>query len=159
MPFQVKHRGRGGSFSCQEAQSLFDKHIQNFVRRLKKDKAIQMMQSEFNLSEERAELIFDIFNKDENNEMSIWEFQQFYVCLGYSTNEYLDMFKELEVDGTGCVDIDKLWDHMKNIKTISGRNPTDLELEKYIKGTAGSEKTIDFTKFINLICSLKMLKG
>ena len=65
-------------------QTIFDKYIHNNVRKLKKDAAIKMMETEFSLSEEQAAAMFDTFDKDQNGVMSLWEFQQFYQCVGTS---------------------------------------------------------------------------
>ena len=41
-----------------------------------------MFQNEFGLNEVEAESMFDTFDKDKNEIMSIWEFQQFYSTAG-----------------------------------------------------------------------------
>ena len=41
-----------------------------------------MLQTEFAMDEEQATTMFETFDKDKNGIMSIWEFQQFYVCMG-----------------------------------------------------------------------------
>ena len=63
-------------------QAIFDKYIHNNVRKLKKDEAVKMMESEFSLTGEQAAAMFDTFDKDKNGIMSLWEFQQFYQCVG-----------------------------------------------------------------------------
>ena len=63
-------------------QAIFDRYIHNNVRRLKREDALVMLEKEFDLSEGQAAVMFDTFDKDHNNIMSIWEFQQFYLCVG-----------------------------------------------------------------------------
>ena len=41
-----------------------------------------MLQTEFQMTEQEALIMFDLFDKDKNNELSLWEFQQFYVTVG-----------------------------------------------------------------------------
>ena len=66
-----------------EVQCVFDKYTVNFVRRLNKDKALEMFQKEFQLSPARAELMFEMFDKDRNNILSAWEFYLFHTTFGY----------------------------------------------------------------------------
>ena len=63
-------------------QQIFDRYIKNNVRRLKRDEAVTMLKTEFNFTDEQADCMFTMFDKDKNNVMSIWEFQQFYMCVG-----------------------------------------------------------------------------
>ena len=64
-------------------QAIFDKYMHDGVaRRLKKPDALDMLQKEFGLTVEQAEKMFNTFDKDQNGIMSIWEFQQFYMCVG-----------------------------------------------------------------------------
>lgn len=62
---------------------MFDKYTVNFVRRLNKDKALEMFQQEFKLDDDRSELMFETFDKDQNSILSAWEFYLFYVSFGY----------------------------------------------------------------------------
>ncbi|KAK3578802.1 hypothetical protein CHS0354_030221 [Potamilus streckersoni] len=142
-----------------EVQEIFDKYIHNFVRRLKKEDACVMLQKEFNLSQERAEHMFDFFDMDKNGALSIWEFHQFYVCMGNSANEYLDLFNKLDKDSSGHADIGLTWEELKKLTTQTGRHPTDEELEQFIKGAAGQEKSINLNKFIGLISRIKQLRN
>ena len=69
--------------SSKEVQEIFDKYMHDGVaRRLKKDDALDMLMHEFGLTHEQAEKMFNMFDQDKNNIMSIWEFQQFYICVG-----------------------------------------------------------------------------
>jgi len=49
---------------------------------MERSEAIQMLRSEFGFDEDQAATMFDAFDKDKNGQMSVWEFQQFYVTLG-----------------------------------------------------------------------------
>ena len=62
--------------------ALFDKYIQNNVRSLRREEAVKMLMTEFALDDEQAQNMFETFDKDKNGIMSIWEFQQFYMCAG-----------------------------------------------------------------------------
>jgi len=66
----------------KEVQQIFDRYIHNNVRRLKRDEAVAMLKTEFSFTDEQADTMFNTFDKDKNNVMSIWEFQQFYMCVG-----------------------------------------------------------------------------
>ena len=61
---------------------MFDQYVHNNVRRLKRDDALVMFEKEFEMTPEQAAQIFDSFDKDRNGIMSIWEFEQFYHCVG-----------------------------------------------------------------------------
>ncbi|VDI55704.1 Hypothetical predicted protein [Mytilus galloprovincialis] len=143
----------------KEADTAFDKYTQNFVRRLHKPQALTMFEKEYNLSEDEAKLVFDLFDKDYNGELSYWEYKQFYLTVGVDIKDILATFKEIENDGTGQVDIEKLWDKLKERKTPSGRNFEETELEQLIKASAGDEKQIDVIKFVNLIIRMKQFRG
>lgn len=66
----------------KEADAAFDKYTQNFVRRLHKPEAIKMFENEYKLTEQEANLMFEIFDKDYNGELSYWEYKQFYLTVG-----------------------------------------------------------------------------
>ena len=66
----------------KEADTAFDKYTHNFVRRLHKPEAIKMFENEYKLTEKEANLVFDIFDKDYNGELSYWEYKQFYLTVG-----------------------------------------------------------------------------
>ena len=70
------------SFFRKEVQAIFDRYVKNNVRRLPKEEALGMLQKEFNLSPEQANAMFDSFDGDHNGIMSLYEFQQFYQCVG-----------------------------------------------------------------------------
>ena len=66
----------------KDVLELFDRYVENNVRHLNKPEAVQMLMSEFGLEEGQAEVMFETFDKDHNGIMSIWEFEQFYMCMG-----------------------------------------------------------------------------
>ena len=43
---------------------------------------VYVFQSEFGLSTSQAEQMFETFDRDQNGYFSLWEFQQFFVCVG-----------------------------------------------------------------------------
>ena len=61
---------------------MFDRYSQGNVRRLTKEDALKMHETEFKLSPKQAEDIFATFDNEKNGIMSILEFQQFYMCVG-----------------------------------------------------------------------------
>lgn len=63
-------------------QAIFDRYVKNNVRRLPRDEALAMLEKEFNLSVQQATAMFDSFDSDHNGVMSLYEFQQFYQCVG-----------------------------------------------------------------------------
>lgn len=69
-------------FFRKEVQFIFDKYAHQNVRSLKKPDAINLLKNEFNLNDAEATCMFDTFDKDQNEIMSIWEFQQFYETVG-----------------------------------------------------------------------------
>lgn len=141
-----------------EVQSVFDKYTVNFVRRLNKDKALEMFEKEFNLSPERAATMFDMFDQDRNQILSAWEFSLFFQSFGYNANEYLDTLDKLMVGGTETVDVSGTWDFLKELKTLAGRNYEDEELESCIKAEAGEERCLDRRKFMKLVCRVKLTR-
>lgn len=142
-----------------EVQKVFDKYTVNFVRRLNKDKALEMLEKEFELNPERAELMFETFDKDRNSIFSAWEFYLFFVSFGYNTNNYLDTYKKMTIDDNGHVDIAKTWDFLKTLKTLSGRSFDDEELETLIKSIAGeADRSVDREKFIELVSRIKLTR-
>ena len=76
----------------------------------------------------------------------------------FSCNAYLDKLDELMVKGTDTVDVSGLWDFLKELKTMGGRQFEDEELEKCIKAQAGEERCIDRRKFIELVSRVKLTR-
>lgn len=62
---------------------MFDKYTVNFVRRLNKDKALEMFEQEFQLDQDRSQVMFEMFDKDRNSILSAWEFYLFFASFGY----------------------------------------------------------------------------
>lgn len=61
---------------------IFSKYQTGFARRLKKSEAINMLMTEFKLNEVEAQVMFQAFDKDSNDILSLWEFRQFYQTIG-----------------------------------------------------------------------------
>ncbi|WAR05996.1 hypothetical protein MAR_021365 [Mya arenaria] len=141
-----------------KVQKVFDKYCVNFVRRLNKQKALEMFATEFKLNPERAEIMFEMFDKDRNDILSAWEFYLFYESFGYDANEYLDLFDKLANDAQQA-DPSGTWDFLKTLKTLSGRGFEDEELETTMMAILGQEKTLDKKKFIELISRVKMTRS
>lgn len=76
----------------------------------------------------------------------------------FSAHDIIELFRKLEQDGSGTIDIDKAFDALKNIDTGKGKL-SDEEIAMFLKTTAGESKTIDLHKFINMMCRLKVYKG
>lgn len=82
-----------------------------------------------------------------------------YFFIYSSIREIFSTFKEVEKDGSGQVDFDKLWEKAKTMKTAAGRPLEESELENLIKASTGQEKQMDLVKFINLVCRIKQFRG
>uniref|UniRef100_A0A0B6Z0P6 EF-hand domain-containing protein n=1 Tax=Arion vulgaris TaxID=1028688 RepID=A0A0B6Z0P6_9EUPU len=134
---------------------MFDKYVANNVRILGKRSAIDMLQVEFGLDEEEASVMFTTFDKDKNGKLSIWEFQQFFICMGEHAQEIVTKFKELDQDGSGQLDPDEARVGLRQLKTATGRLLTDKEVEFFID-TAGDNGVIDLGQFTNLLYRLKL---
>ena len=75
-------------------------------------------------------------------------------------DEILKHYNSLKKDDeSGHVDVEKTWEVMKCLKTNSGRQPTDEEVERAIMTCAGDEKYIDFVRFIMLWCRVKQIRN
>ena len=81
------------------------------------------------------------------------------IILFFSANAYLDKLEQLQIDASGQVDVSGTWDFMKELKTLSGRNLADCELECCMKAQAGEERCIDRRKFIELISRIKLTRN
>ncbi|KAK7092949.1 uncharacterized protein [Littorina saxatilis] len=138
-----------------DVRKIFSKYVKNFVQRLKKPDALEMLQTEFNLTEDEAAIMFDLFDKDNNNELSLWEFQQFYNTVGSNAHDIIASFHRLEKDDTGTIDIAEAFDTLRDVKTDEGKTLPEKEIEMLLKTSAGAEKVITLPKFINLMCRLK----
>ncbi|XP_029634049.2 uncharacterized protein LOC115209700 [Octopus sinensis] len=129
------------------------------VRRLNKGDAIKLFLDEFGLKDEQAESMFEMFDRDHNGELSLWEFHQFYTMIGNHAQDMLTLFEKLEKDEKGHIQIDAAWEAMKTMNTPSGRPLKETEIEMFLKAAAGEEKFIDLQKFVSLLCGLKLYKG
>ncbi|XP_061183253.1 uncharacterized protein LOC133191519 [Saccostrea echinata] len=141
-----------------EAQKIFDKYCHNFVMRLKREDAIRMFTSDFNLNEKQAETMFEIYDIDKNGQLSQWEFKQFYTNLGEHAPELFQTFEKLKSEDAG-LDFEKTWDILKTVKNTNGNLTEDAELEVFIKAAAGEEKKMDFGKFMNVFCRIKQSRA
>ncbi|KAJ8306925.1 hypothetical protein KUTeg_015009 [Tegillarca granosa] len=117
-----------------------------------------MLQAEYNLEPDQAQLVFDIFDADHNDILSIWEFQQFYTMFGDNVHNLFNQFKQMEVNGTGNADIEKVWETLKTVQCATGQQMEEKDLEQFIKSTAGESKSIDLSKFLHLYCRIKQWK-
>ncbi|CAL1531542.1 unnamed protein product [Lymnaea stagnalis] len=61
---------------------MFSKYQTGVARRLKKPEALAMLMNEFALNEIEAQIFFQIFDKDQNEVLSLWEFRQFNQTVG-----------------------------------------------------------------------------
>ncbi|GFO20319.1 calmodulin-beta-like [Plakobranchus ocellatus] len=141
-----------------EALTIFSKYQSSFARRLKKPEAMNLLMTEFGLNENEAEIMFQAFDKDHNEVLSLWEFRQFYQTIGSNGHEMIQLFKKLEEGDSGNIDMEKAFDALKTVETAKGQL-SEEEIEMFLKTTAGESKTIDLHKFLNLMCRLKVYKG
>lgn len=143
----------------KEVLALFDRYVDNNVRNLQKPEAIKMLQSEFLLDEDQAGVMFESFDKDKNGVMSIWEFEQFYLCMGTHAQEIVTKFKELDKDGSGQLEVNEAREGLRALKTATGRGLVDKEVEFFIQTTAGDNGVIDLGQFTNLLYRLKLYQA
>lgn len=158
MAEQTHVQENGTHHNKDEALSIFCKYQSSFARRLKKCEAMNMLMTEFNLTEIEAQIMFTAFDKDNNDVLSLWEFRQFYQTIGANAHDIIELFRKLEQNGSGHIDIEKAFDALKNIDSGKGKLSED-EIEMFLKTTAGESKTIDMHKFLNMMCRLKVYKG
>ncbi|XP_076437304.1 uncharacterized protein LOC143276588 [Babylonia areolata] len=143
----------------KEVLELFDRYVENKVRNLNKPDAIEMLKAEFGLDDDQAGVMFETFDKDHNGIMSIWEFEQFYMCMGNHAQEIVHKFKELDKDGSGKLEMSEAREGLKSIKTATGRGLVDKEIDFFIKTTADDDGVIDLGQFTNLLYRLKLYKA
>ncbi|KAL8572959.1 hypothetical protein ACOMHN_013935 [Nucella lapillus] len=141
----------------EQTVELFKEYGKTMGQRFKRDEGLDMLTSHFNLTEPEASAIFEFFDSDNNGELSCWEFQHFYDNLGPKARPMMDLFKGLEQsDGSGNVDMAKAFDTLLAMRKEGGLPVQEAELANALKAYAGEEKRIDLTKFINLMCCLKL---
>jgi Ca2+-binding EF-hand superfamily protein len=137
----------------KEVQAIFDRYIKNNVRRLKRDEAIQMLKTEFDFSDEEAASMFTAFDQDKNDVMSIWEFQQFYACVGQGAKDMVDKFKALDKDGSGKLD------KAEAAEGLKAHGLGEKETEFFINSSLGADDQIDIGHFAGLLFKLKVYDG
>ncbi|XP_055901678.1 uncharacterized calcium-binding protein B0563.7-like isoform X2 [Biomphalaria glabrata] len=135
---------------------IFDKYVANNVRVLNKQHAVDMLKTEFGLEDQEAEVMFNTFDKDKNGKLSIWEFQQFCVCMGEHAQEIVNKFKELDQDGSGQLDAEEARAGLRAIKTATGRELAEKEVEFFVQTTCGENGVLDLGQFTNLLYRLKL---
>jgi Ca2+-binding EF-hand superfamily protein len=146
--------GRGRKIP-QHIITMFEKYTPGKSRTLSKELALQMFNSEFGLEGDEAEVMFNTFDKDKNDLLSIWEFQQFCQCMGEHAQEIVAKFREMDTDHSGQLDSEEAREALKQLKTGTGRNLTDREIDFFID-TAGNDGLIDLGHFTNLLYRLKL---
>ena len=67
----------------------------------------------------------------------------------------MSKFHELDADNSGQLDKDEARIGLKEVKTATGRNLTDKEIDFFIQ-TAGDDGMIDLGHFTNLLYRLKL---
>ncbi|XP_064622667.1 uncharacterized protein LOC135484897 [Lineus longissimus] len=143
----------------KEVQAIFDKYKEtNIATRLKKPEAIRMMSEEFGLTEEQGEKIFETFDQDKNGIMSLWEFEALYTTVGDSAQEIVKKFEEMDVDGSGKLDASEARAGLKQMKTTTGRDFEDREIDFFLKSNTGEDGMIDLGRFVQMLFRLKMYK-
>ncbi|XP_053409016.1 uncharacterized protein LOC123561622 isoform X2 [Mercenaria mercenaria] len=140
----------------KEIIDLFEKYIANNVRHLDKKDAVHMLQTEFGLDEDQATTMFETFDKDKNGQMSIWEFQQFYVCMGTHAHEVVEKFKEIDADGSGKIDRNEAVEGLLKLKTATGRPLDPKEVDFFIETTSDDDGQINLGSFTNLLYRLRL---
>ncbi|KAH9494843.1 hypothetical protein Btru_017949 [Bulinus truncatus] len=112
--------------------------------------------AEFGLEDQEAEVMFNTFDKDKNGKLSIWEFQQFCVCMGEHAQEIVTKFKELDKDGSGQLDPDEARAGLRAIRTATGRELAEKEVEFFVQTTCGENGVLDleFNSDLALRCEL-----
>ncbi|KAK2183149.1 hypothetical protein NP493_322g01027 [Ridgeia piscesae] len=139
----------------KEVQRMFDQYVHNNVRRLKRDDALVMFEKEFEMTPEQAAQIFDSFDKDRNGIMSIWEFEQFYHCVGNGAHAMVESFQKMDTDNSGKLDMDEAREGLKKIN-FGERQLTDKEIEFFLKNSLDENNLIDLGHFANLLFRLKV---
>lgn len=143
----------------KEVMLIFEKYMKNNVRNLKKPQALELFEKEFGLDQEQGEVMFKTFDRDMNGTMSIWEFQQFFVCMGDHAQEVINKFKEIDTDGSGKLDVEEAKEGLKTLKTATGRNLEEKEIDFFLNSSKGEDGQIDLGAFTNLLYTLKLYKA
>lgn len=143
----------------KEVIAIFEKYQESNVRSLKKKDAVRLFKSEFGLNDVEAEIMFDTFDKDKNGIMSIWEFQQFFQTAGSNMQEVVKKFHELDTDHSGKLDSDEARKGLEAMKTGTGRNLEEREIEFFMKTATDENGMLDLGTFTNLLFRLKLYKS
>ncbi|XP_060068021.1 calcium-binding protein SPEC 2C-like [Ylistrum balloti] len=143
----------------KEVQAVFDRYVHGPAKRLGEKEAIEMLQTEFNLSADEAQIMFDSFDKDKNKIMSIWEFQQFYETAGSNAAEAVKCFHDLDTDGSGKLDPEEARKGLQRMKTGTGRNLEEKEIDFFMKTASDDDGMLDIAMFVNLLHRLKLYKS
>ncbi|XP_050405637.1 troponin C [Patella vulgata] len=142
----------------KKVTDIFDRYIHDQVRTLHRGEAVDMLMREFDLEKDKAEIMFDTFDKDKNGLMSIWEFHKFYECAGESAHDIVEKFKEMDKDGSGMLEYEEAVEALKSLKTATGRNLEELEIEFFMKTMGVENGIINLGDFTNLLHRLKLYK-
>ncbi|CAL1546651.1 unnamed protein product [Lymnaea stagnalis] len=114
--------------------------------------------NEFALNEIEAQMFFQIFDKDQNEVLSLWEFRQFNQTVGTKAHEMIQLFHKLKEPATGYVDIGKTFDALTHVDSGKGKLTED-EIVTFLQTTAGDSKTIDLHTFLNMMSRIKIYTG
>ncbi|CAL1528589.1 unnamed protein product [Lymnaea stagnalis] len=137
---------------------MFSKYQTSVARRLKKQEALVMLMNEFALNEIEAQIFFQIFDKDRNEVLSLWEFRQLYQKVGAKAHEMIQLFHKLEEPATGYVDIWRTFDALTHVDSGKGKLTED-EIVTFLQTTARNSKTIDLHTFLNMMSRIKVYTG
>ncbi|CAH1775494.1 unnamed protein product [Owenia fusiformis] len=138
---------------------MFEKYMDNQVRHLEKNDAINMLMKEYSLDHTQAEQIFLTFDKDKNDLLSIWEFQHFYMCAGNNSAEIVEKFMALDTDGSGILEYDEAARGLASMKTADGRALAPQEVDFFLKTAADENNKINLGEFVNLLARLKLYRA
>jgi len=142
------------------AIEIFDKYVDvdQKARHLKRDDAVSMLQAEFQLETAQAGAIFDIFDKDRNGIMSVWEFEQFHKSVGENAQGWVEKFRLLDKDNSGMLDFNEASAGLKQMQSGSGHSLGDKEIAFFLKTAANEQNLIDLGSFVELLYRLKAYK-
>ena len=71
----------------------------------------------------------------------------------------INKFKEIDADGSGKLDSDEAKEGLRSLKTATGRNLEEKEIEFFMKSCKGEDGLIDLGQFMNLLYTLKLYKA
>lgn len=76
-----------------------------------------------------------------------------------SAQEVIAKFKELDADGSGKLDGEEAKEGLKTLKTATGRNLEEKEIDFFLKSAVAEDGLIDLGAFTNLLYTLKLYKA